>query len=48
MLHDLRYRLRALFLRASADRDLDDELRFHLDREVDKLRRAGLPLRRAE
>jgi putative ABC transport system permease protein len=30
---DIRYRLRALFRRAGVERDLDDEVRFHVDRD---------------
>jgi putative ABC transport system permease protein len=41
---DVKYRLRALFRRADMERDLDDELRFHVDRETEKLVRAGLSL----
>jgi putative ABC transport system permease protein len=48
---DLRYRLRALAHRTDADRELDDELRFHLEREADKYQALGMPrdeaLRRA-
>ncbi|HEY2853360.1 MAG TPA: ABC transporter permease [Gemmatimonadaceae bacterium] len=33
---DLRYRLRALLQRDAVERELDDELRFHLEREADK------------
>jgi predicted permease len=40
--NDLRYRLRALFRRETMDRELDDELRFHLVKEVDKHVKAGL------
>src|SRR5689334_19427905 len=36
MLKVLRRRLRALFRRADVERDLDDELRFHLEHETDK------------
>ncbi|MGH7582133.1 MAG: permease prefix domain 1-containing protein, partial [Gemmatimonadales bacterium] len=43
MLNDLRYRLRALFSRAAVERELDDELRFHIDREAEKLLRQGVP-----
>ena len=43
MLSDIRFRLRALFARAVMDRELDDELRFHLEREAEKYQRAGLP-----
>src|SRR5947209_6341310 len=39
---DLRYRLRALFRRAVVERDLDDELRFHLEREAEKYQQAGV------
>jgi predicted permease len=41
MLTDLRTRLRALFQRHKLDADLDDELRFHLERQIDKHIRAG-------
>src|SRR4051812_43298548 len=41
MITDLLYRLRALFRRASMERDLDDELRFHIERETEKLVRSG-------
>ena len=40
--NDLRYRLRALFRRADLERELDEELRFHLERETDKYQRAGM------
>ena len=43
MLSDIWYRLRSLFRRSTMDRELDDELRFHLDHETDRLRRAGVP-----
>ena len=43
MLSDLWYRLRSLFRRSTIDRELDDELRFHLEHETDRLRRAGVP-----
>ena len=42
MLNDLRYRLRALFGRARMEADLDEELRFHVEREMEKYRRAGM------
>ena len=41
MMHDLWYRLRALGRRTAAESELDDELRFHLERETENLR-AGL------
>src|SRR5262245_41109933 len=40
---DLRYRLRALFRRNSVERELDQELRFHLERETEKNIHQGLP-----
>ena len=43
MLSDIRFRLRALFARAAMDRELDEELRFHLEREAEKYERAGVP-----
>jgi len=42
MISDLLYRLRALVRRGAMERELDDELRFHLERETEKLMRAGL------
>jgi predicted permease len=39
---DLSYRFRALFRRGKMDRELDDELRFHLERETEKHVRAGM------
>jgi predicted permease len=36
MLDDLRYRARALFRRNEVETELDEELRFHFDREVQK------------
>lgn len=39
---DLRYRLRALFLRQELERELDAELRFHVEREVEKYERMGI------
>jgi putative ABC transport system permease protein len=44
---EARYRLRRLFRRSQVDRDIDDEMAFHLEREADKLRRAGVPPERA-
>src|SRR5689334_23311227 len=40
---DLCYRLRALFRRRAMERELDVELRFHLEQQADELERAGLP-----
>ncbi|HTH52380.1 MAG TPA: permease prefix domain 1-containing protein, partial [Edaphobacter sp.] len=42
MLNDLRYRLRALFQRSAVEGELEEELRFHFDREVEKNVRAGM------
>ena len=41
MFDDLRFRLRVLFRRDAAENQLDEELRFHFDREVDKLLNSG-------
>jgi len=40
---DLRFRLRALFHRADVERELDAELRDHIEREAEKLQRGGMP-----
>ncbi|HWH51334.1 MAG TPA: ABC transporter permease [Gemmatimonadaceae bacterium] len=42
LMSDIRYRLRALAARPSLERELDDELRFHLERETEKYQRQGL------
>lgn len=42
-LDGLRARLRALFHASSADRDLGDEIRFHLDLETEKNAKLGMP-----
>src|SRR5690348_8355811 len=44
---DLRFRARALFRRREMERELDAELRFHVDREAEKYTRLGLPSERA-
>jgi predicted permease len=41
MFSDLVYRLRALFRRKAADRELEEELQYHLDREAEKHRQVG-------
>jgi predicted permease len=41
MMSDLWFRLRALFRRAQMERELDDELRFHLEKSVDSHMQAG-------
>ena len=43
MLSDLRFRLRALFGQAGMERELDDELREHLERQTAKYVMAGMP-----
>jgi len=42
MLSDILYRLRAFFRRNIVDAEMDDELRFHFEREVEKHMRSGL------
>jgi putative ABC transport system permease protein len=42
MLSDLRYRLRALFRRNAVESELDDELRFHLERQKGKYTEIGM------
>jgi len=42
MLSDLRFRARALFHRQAMEDELDEELRFHFDREVEKYQRSGM------
>src|SRR6476619_3687246 len=39
---DVRYRLRAVFRRGTVEHEMDDELRYHVDREADKYERLGL------
>jgi len=41
---DLRYRLRALFHRGALERELDEELQFHIEREIEKRVRAGMTI----
>jgi predicted permease len=42
MLNDFRIRVRALFRRDAVEDDLADELRFHLERQIEKLTAAGV------
>jgi predicted permease len=42
MFSDLLFRLRSLFRRSIVENELDDELQFHLDKQVEKHVRAGL------
>jgi putative ABC transport system permease protein len=48
MLADLKFRLRALLRRDVMERELDTELRFHLEQEIEKHVRAGMPRADAE
>jgi predicted permease len=41
-LSDLSYRVRALARRGAVERELDDELRFHIERQAEELERRGL------
>jgi putative ABC transport system permease protein len=47
LLSEVRYRLRAIFRRGALERDLDDELRFHLEQEAAKYVREGMAPREA-
>src|SRR6266550_6039328 len=42
MLSDLLYRLRAMFRRNAVEGELDEELRFHLEQQVQKLMQTGV------
>ena len=42
MLNDLYHRLRAIVRRDAVEHELDAELRFHLEREIERGIRAGL------
>jgi predicted permease len=42
VLSDIRYRLRALFSRASVEQELDAELRFHVEHEAERYERQGM------
>ena len=48
MLGKIVLRLRALFRRSELDRELDEELRFHLEREVEENIRRGMSPERAQ
>lgn len=48
MLNDLKYRVRALVRRGAMDRELDEELAFHIEQAVQHHVREGLPRREAE
>jgi hypothetical protein len=47
LLSELRHRLRALIFRSRAERELSAELQFHLEREIEKYRRAGASIEEA-
>jgi predicted permease len=47
MINDLLFRLRALFRRESVEAELDEELRAHLEHQVEKYVRSGLPVEAA-
>ena len=42
LLHDLLFRLRTLMRRPAAENELNDELRFHLERQAEKYMRSGM------
>ena len=42
LLHDILFRLRTLMRRPAAENELDDELRFHLERQTDKYVKSGM------
>ncbi len=42
MLSDLLFRFRSLFRRSTVEKELDEELRFHLEQQVEKHLRSGL------
>jgi hypothetical protein len=42
MIADIVYRLRAFFRRDAVDSEMDDELRFHFERETEKHIREGM------
>jgi len=48
VLSDLLFRLRALLRRKSMETELDDELRAHLDHQVEKYVQSGLPIEEAK
>src|ERR1700745_2224765 len=43
MWSDLLFRLRALFRRGSEEAELNEELRFHFERQVEKYKLSGMP-----
>jgi putative ABC transport system permease protein len=43
MLNDIMFRLRSLFRRRVVEEELENELRFHLEQQIEAYRRAGMP-----
>ena len=48
MWHDLMFRLRALFRRSAVESELDEELGFHVEQQVQRYMQAGLSRQQAE
>ena len=48
MFSDLCFRLRSIFRKETAERELDEELRFHFERQTEKYMEAGISLQEAE
>jgi predicted permease len=48
MFSDLSFRIRSFFLRERAERDLDDELRFHYEQQIEKNVAGGMSRKEAE
>ena len=46
MFSDILFRLRSLLRRSTVENELDDELQFHIEQQVDKHVRAGLPVKK--
>ncbi len=42
MLNDCLFRLRSLFRRSTVETEMDDELRFHSERQIEKYLKAGM------
>ena len=42
LLHDVFFRLRSLMWHSATENELDDELRFHLERETEKYVKSGM------
>src|SRR5580658_3809426 len=48
MFNDLLFRLRSLFRRSTVNSEIDDELRFHIEQQVEKHVRTGMTREEAE